>query len=185
MRRIRHYSVALALELGLPEHEAEAIGSASAIHDLGKLNLPDDVLMKPGALSEDDWERMRQHPLNGERLIGDSPRFGLERAVARWHHERWDGTGYPDGLSGEEIPLAARIVAVADAFDALTTVRPYKRAWAIEEACNEIVRVKGALFCPRVVGALDELWQSGTLGGLYMAAEHEDAPHHPHDLEAA
>jgi putative two-component system response regulator len=83
---------------------------------------------------------MRAHPQHGERLIGRSPKFDTERVVARWHHERWDGTGYPDGLRGEAIPLAARIVAVADAFDALTTERPYKRAWTLDEAWNELDR---------------------------------------------
>jgi diguanylate cyclase (GGDEF)-like protein len=175
LRRILHYSVELALEVGLPEEEAQAIGAASAVHDLGKLSLPDAVLMNPGKLTAEDWDRMREHPQHGEQLIGSSPKFSLERAVARWHHERWDGTGYPDGLAGEEIPLAARIVAVADAFDALTTERPYKRAWGLREAIAEVRRARGTLFCPTVVDALDALWRRGRLNDLYRAAE--DAEH--------
>jgi len=170
LRRIRHYSVELARTLGLPDEEARAIGDASAVHDLGKLSLPDAVLMKPGKLTPEDWDRMREHPRHGEQLIGDSPKFEMERAVARWHHERWDGSGYPDGLRGEAIPLPARIVAVADALDALTTERPYKHAWSLDAAVAEVRAAAGTLFCPRVVGALETLWRSGRLAQLYRAA---------------
>jgi putative two-component system response regulator len=186
LRRIRVYSVELARELGLSPVEADAIGAASTIHDLGKLRLPDAVLMNPGKLTEDDWELIRLHPEQGERLIGDSPMFETERVVARWHHERWDGSGYPDGLTGLEIPLPARIVAVADAFDALTTVRPYKRAWSLAEAYDEIERMKGRLFCPRVVDALAALWRGGRLEDIYRAADDEErALHLPAEREAA
>ena len=177
LRRIGRYSFELAMQLGLPAEDARAIADASAVHDLGKLSLPDDILMKPGKLTSDDWELMRAHPVHGERLIGDSPKFAVERTVARWHHERWDGTGYPDGLAGDAIPLAARIVAVADAFDALTTARPYKPAWSVDEACAEIVRMRGTLFCPTVVGALESVWTSGDLSRAFDAVEREDHDH--------
>jgi putative two-component system response regulator len=185
LRRIRFYSVELAKELGLSEEEANAIGAASAIHDLGKLRLPDAVLMNPGKLSEDDWELIRLHPEHGERLIGDSPMFETERVVVRWHHERWDGSGYPDGLRGEQIPLAARIVAVADAFDALTTERPYKRAWSLDEAYEEIERMKGTLFCPRVVHALGALFASGRMVQIFEAVEEQEQSHLALHREAA
>jgi HD-GYP domain-containing protein (c-di-GMP phosphodiesterase class II) len=185
LRRIRFYSVELAKELGLSEEEANAIGAASAIHDLGKLRLPDAVLMNPGKLSEDDWELIRLHPEHGERLIGDSPMFETERVVVRWHHERWDGSGYPDGLRGEQIPLAARIVAVADAFDALTTERPYKRAWSLDEAYEEIERMKGTLFCPRVVDALGALFASGRMVQIFEAVEEQEQSHLALHREAA
>jgi diguanylate cyclase (GGDEF)-like protein len=185
LRRIRHYSVALAGEMGLSEMEAEAIGAASAIHDLGKLSLPDEVLMRTGKLTDDDWERMRAHPVQGERLIGDSPMFEIERAVARWHHERWDGTGYPDGMRGEQIPLCARIVAVADAFDALTTERPYKAAWPLAEAVGEVQRQKGRLFCPSVVQALEALWGSGALARAFAEADRDEHPDHDQVSKAA
>lgn len=174
LRRIRHYSVEIALRLGLTEEEAQAIGLASTVHDLGKLRLSDEVLHKAGKLTPEDWDQMRAHPQHGERLIGKSPKFDTERVVARWHHERWDGTGYPDGLRGEAIPIAARIVAVADAFDALTTERPYKRAWTLDEAVAEVMATRGRLFCPRSVDALEALWRSGRLAEIYAAAEMEE-----------
>lgn len=180
LRRIRHYTVALAEELGLTPAECHAIGAASAIHDLGKLKLPDSLLLKPGRLAAEDWDIIREHPAQGERLIGDSPQFETERAVARWHHERWDGSGYPDGLRGEAIPLPARIVAVADAFDALTTKRPYKPAWSVDDAYAEVQRVRGSVFCPTVSAALEAIWRRGELAALYEAASAEDA-HHNHD----
>jgi putative two-component system response regulator len=185
LRRIRHYSVALALEAGLDAGEAKAIGAASTIHDLGKLSLSDEVLLKPGKLTPGDWDQMREHPGHGERLIGDSPKFELERAVARWHHERWDGTGYPDGLTGEEIPLAARIVAVADAFDALTTDRPYKRAWSLDETCDEVLRMRGRLFCPRIVDALEALRRSGRLAQICAETEDREREEPPRRSAAA
>jgi len=181
LRRIGAYTYELALQVGLSHEEATAVSGASAVHDLGKLSLPDEVLSKPGRLTEDDWSRMRQHPSHGERLIGDSPKFELERAVARWHHERWDGSGYPDGLKGAEIPLAARIVAVADAFDALTTQRPYKPAWTVEMACAEIARERGRLFCPTVVDAMQELWRSGRLDDLLEESGPDAGILHFHD----
>jgi HD-GYP domain-containing protein (c-di-GMP phosphodiesterase class II) len=185
LRRIRTYSVELARELGLPEHEAQAIGSASTVHDLGKLNLPDSVLMNPGKLKEDDWELIRLHPEHGARLIGDSPMFEIERTVARWHHERWDGSGYPDGLRGDAIPLPARIVAVADAFDALTTERPYKRAWSLTEAYDEIVRVRRTLFCPLVVDALAALRRDGRLASILESAGDEHSTTHARAIRLA
>jgi diguanylate cyclase (GGDEF)-like protein len=189
LRRIRRYSEALALEMGLPPEEAATIAAASTVHDLGKLKLTDGVLMNPGRLDAGDWEQMMRHPADGERLIGASPMFEIERCVARWHHERWDGSGYPDGLVGEEIPLPARIVAVADAFDALTTVRPYKPAWPVERAFAEIVREAGSLYCPAVVEALCALHDRGALGQIVALVEadelaHEGAGEDPEQLAA-
>ncbi|MBI5288986.1 MAG: diguanylate cyclase [Chloroflexi bacterium] len=181
LRRIGAYTYELARQVGLSHEEATAIRGASAVHDLGKLSLSDELLSKPGRLTEDDWTQMRQHPSQGERLIGDSPKFELERAVARWHHERWDGSGYPDGLKGAEIPLPARIVAVADAFDALTTQRPYKPAWTVDMACAEIARERGRLFCPVVVDAMQELWRSGRLLDLLAESDLDTGILHFHD----
>ena len=178
LRRIQGYSYAIAREIGLDEAESRAIAAASMVHDLGKLELSDSVLMNPGLLDAAAWNQMMRHPAEGERLIGDSPMFALERCVARGHHERWDGSGYPDGLTGEEIPLAARIVAVADAFDALTTVRPYKPAWPLERAFTEIDRNAGSLFCPTVAAAVRRLWESGELAAVHagMADVHDAQP---------
>ncbi|MBF6599349.1 MAG: diguanylate cyclase [Dehalococcoidia bacterium] len=174
LRRIERYTLALATELRLPPADAAALARASTVHDLGKLKLPDDVLLNPGQLDAQAWVRMMAHPADGERLIGDSPMFEMERCVARWHHERWDGSGYPDGLAGEAIPLAARIVAVADAFDALTTQRPYKPAWPLDRAFGEIDRTSGSLFCPTVVAALRALQHSGALESVFEVTETED-----------
>jgi diguanylate cyclase (GGDEF)-like protein len=184
LRRIQRYSEDLALELGLSAEEARAIGAASAVHDLGKLQLPDQVLLKPGRLDAADWAGMKKHPEHGEQLIGDSPMFEVERCVARWHHERWDGSGYPDGLAGEQIPLPARIVAVADAFDALTTMRLYKPAWPLQRAYDEIVSQRGALFCPDVVAAFERLWRRGRLAELHAEAAAEGGGEEPERLAA-
>jgi diguanylate cyclase (GGDEF)-like protein len=170
VRRIAAYTRALALELGIAPGEAAAMASAAMVHDLGKLRLPDEVLMNPGRLDAHDWRRVMRHPIDGERLIGDSPMFAFERAIARWHHERWDGSGYPDRLAGEAIPLPARIVAVADAFDALTTRRPYRAERDPAEAVAEIAAMSGSIYSPGVARALVALWEDGRLQALYEAS---------------
>ena len=126
LQRIKGYSEAIASELGLSPEETKEIGLASLLHDLGKMRVPDHILTKPGPLTDEEWRIMKQHPLWGEELLPSLPWFRLARQVARCHHENWDGEGYPDGLRGEEIPIAAAIAAVADGFDAMTTQRPYK-----------------------------------------------------------
>ncbi len=153
VRRIEHYSRSLALELGLPAAEAERIGYSAILHDVGKILVPDDILRKPAPLSEDEWQVMRQHPLAGERILSREPFFDVARGIARSHHENWDGSGYPDGLTGSAIPLAARIVHVADVYDALTTERPYKQAWSPAEAASAVDRQQERLFDPDVARA--------------------------------
>jgi len=153
--RMSHASRIIALELGLPGAEAELLLQAAPMHDIGKIGIPDRVLLKPGKLDEEEWSIMRQHPEIGHGIIGShtSPLLRMAGDVALTHHERWDGTGYPHGLSGEAIPLAGRIVAVADVFDALTSVRPYKAAWSVEAATAELIRASGRQFEPRIVDA--------------------------------
>ena len=129
LHRIRNYSEAIALELGLSPEEAQEIGLAALLHDLGKVRVPDSILRKPGPLSEEEWQVMRKHPIWGEELLPPDPWFKTARQITRWHHENWDGSGYPDGLDRDMIPLAATIVAVADGFDAMTSRRPYKGPW--------------------------------------------------------
>jgi response regulator RpfG family c-di-GMP phosphodiesterase len=144
----------LALAVGLSEERAEMLRHASAMHDVGKIGIPDSILTKPGALDDDEWRTMKAHPEIGAEILKDSrsPVVQLGREIALTHHERWDGSGYPAGLSGEEIPIEGRIVAVCDVFDALLSERPYKNAWSFEQALGEIRSQSGRHFDPRLVG---------------------------------
>jgi len=139
--------------LGLPESEAELLYNAATLHDTGKIGIPDSILFKPGKLDEEEWKVIRTHCEIGRKIIGDHTSSLLKTAasIALTHHERWDGTGYPQNLKGNTIPLFGRIVAIADVFDALTCVRPYKRAWPVAEAVEEIVRYKDKHFDPKIV----------------------------------
>ena len=123
------------------------------LHDIGKIAIPDEILHKPGPLDERDWAFVRKHTVVGERIVGASPALRPVGRIVRSSHERWDGTGYPDGLAGEEIPLAARIVFACDALSAMTTRRPYHEAMSIDEALAELVRCSGSQFDPAVVAA--------------------------------
>jgi response regulator RpfG family c-di-GMP phosphodiesterase len=158
LRRVQAYVEALATELGLSETTVEEIGYSSVLHDVGKLLVPERILGKPGGLSDDEWVEMRKHPEHGAAILMDQPFFAMASDIARCHHERWDGTGYPRGLKGEDIPLAARITSVADVFDALVTKRSYKEAWSDTDAIAEIRRLSGASFDPTVVNAFVRLW---------------------------
>jgi putative two-component system response regulator len=153
--RMSHASQIIALELGLPGQEAETLLTAAPMHDIGKIGIPDRVLLKPGKLDAEEWAIMRRHPEIGHGIIGShpSPLLRMAAEVALTHHEKWDGNGYPRGLRGEEIPQVGRIVAVADVFDALTSVRPYKPAWTVEAAVEELKRGSGTHFQPQVVEA--------------------------------
>ncbi|NOJ99575.1 HD domain-containing protein, partial [Corallococcus coralloides] len=134
--RMSHYAQLLALAVGMGEAWAEDLLHAAPMHDVGKIGIPDAVLLKPGKLDAEEWAVMRRHPRIGAEIIGEHAGGVLcvARQIALTHHEKWDGSGYPEGLAGEAIPLAARIVAIADVFDALTTRRPYKEAWSMETA---------------------------------------------------
>ena len=123
------------------------------MHDVGKIGIPDAILQKPGKLTDEEWVVMRQHPEIGAAIMGEHPSgvLQLAREVALGHHEKWDGSGYPAGLAGEAIPLSARIIAIADVFDALTSVRPYKKAWPPEQAMAHITEQAGKHFDPALV----------------------------------
>jgi HD-GYP domain-containing protein (c-di-GMP phosphodiesterase class II) len=153
--RVARYAAAIAKELGLSKADRREIALAAELHDVGKIGVPDELLCKPGPLSEAERVRVLDHTLIGERILAPllAGRWVI-LGVVRWHHERVDGTGYPDGLRGEEIPLAARIVAVADAFDAMRTARPYRRSLSGRAAIAELVRAAGSQFDPRCVQAL-------------------------------
>jgi putative two-component system response regulator len=153
--RMSTYSQMLARRLGLGDALAEQILNASPMHDIGKLGIPDRVLLKPGRLDGEEWAIMQTHAEIGADILSGHPSDLLEMAssIALCHHEKWDGSGYPRGLAGEAIPVAARIVAVADVFDALTSVRPYKPAWSLEDALAELRAGAGKQFEPRLVDA--------------------------------
>ena len=151
--RMSHYSRLLVQATTNNGEWIDLVFNAAPMHDIGKIGIPDHILLKPGKLSPDEWEVMARHPLIGAQIIGDdpSPLMRMSRDIAENHHEKWDGSGYPFGRAGAEIPLAARIVAVADVFDALTTARPYKPAWSVEDSVALIDRERGRHFDPHLV----------------------------------
>ncbi|MDR3393439.1 MAG: response regulator [Parasulfuritortus sp.] len=148
--RMARFSSLIARKLGLNGQECEDIEVAAPMHDLGKIGIPDNILLKHGALTPQEWMIMKTHPVIGHDILADSPSHYLRLGalIALCHHERYDGKGYPHGLAGEAIPLSARIVTVADVFDALTTARPYKQAWTFEAALDYINEQKGTHFDP-------------------------------------
>jgi response regulator RpfG family c-di-GMP phosphodiesterase len=153
--RMASYSKIIALALGLSEDEAEEIYLAAPMHDVGKIGIPDRILLKDGKLTPDEWLEMKQHTTYGYNILGSSvtPILKLGGVIALNHHEAWDGSGYPNGKRGHEIPLCARIVAVADVFDALMSARPYKQAWSLDEALNELTKISGVRLDAECVNA--------------------------------
>jgi two-component system response regulator RpfG len=158
LERMARYCGLIAEAIGLPDEDVRMIEAAAPLHDIGKISVPDAILNKAGPLDAGEMEIMRRHPLHGYEVLRDSPsRFvQLGAEIALRHHERWDGTGYPDGLAGEDIPQCARIVAIADVLDALTTRRPYKPAWSMSDALDYLREQRGRMFDPRLVDALIE-----------------------------
>jgi putative two-component system response regulator len=154
-KRVSDLAGQIGHELGLPDDEIEHIRLAAALHDIGKIGIPDLVLLKPGELTAEEIALMKTHTTIGAKVLSGSKSRMLQVAeiIALAHHERWDGAGYPRGLKGEEIPLAARIVALADVIDALASDRPYREAWPMEKISAEIVRQSGRQFDPGVVEA--------------------------------
>jgi len=151
--RMSHYSKIIAKGLGLSDSFCQLLLQAAPMHDVGKIGIPDAVLLKPCKLDANEWSLMRTHPEMGAKIIGEHSDELLEmaRIIALTHHEKWNGTGYPRNISGKEIPMAARIVAVTDVFDALTTERPYKKAWEVDKAVNLIKEEAGSHFDPSIV----------------------------------
>lgn len=156
--RMSHFAREIALVLGMSESDAEELFNAAPMHDLGKLGIPDAILQKPGKLTPEEWVIMKQHTqIGAEILAGDkSSLLQLASSIALHHHEKWDGSGYPHGLIGESIPVEARIVALADVFDALTSKRPYKEAWTIDDTVTYIRAESGKQFDPIVVAAFEK-----------------------------
>ncbi len=166
MKRLSDYAKALATELGWDDNQVEALEFGAILHDIGKIYIPETVLCKDGKLTEDEWVEMRKHPEVGARMIRDIPYLASALPMVLYHHERWDGDGYPEGLEGESIPASARLLAVADAFDAMTSDRPYRGALSPETAYHEIINGSGKQFDPTMVDALARCWESGAFQGI-------------------
>jgi len=156
--RMSHYCQQLALAVGFPKDQAELVLATSPLHDIGKIAIPDAILLKPAALEPHEFEIIKTHTTLGAKMLSgnDSVFLAMAETIALNHHEKWDGAGYPNRLKGEDIPLVARICAIADVFDALTSARPYKKAWTIDQAMHEIKRLEGTHFEPRLVEAFSD-----------------------------
>ncbi|MDO6428054.1 two-component system response regulator [Thalassotalea sp. 1_MG-2023] len=156
--RMSHYSKIIALAYGFSEANADMLLHTAPMHDVGKIGIPDHIMLKPGKLTDEEFTIMKTHPQIGVEILGedDSELISLAKVVALTHHEKWDGSGYPNGLKGEDIPIEGRIVALADVFDALTSKRPYKDAWSIDETMSFIREQKGKHFEPKLVELLDQ-----------------------------
>jgi putative two-component system response regulator len=157
--RVAHSAQLLAGEVGLDKELVRMIGLAAPLHDVGKIGIPDSILLKPGKLTVEEFEQMKTHTEIGARILEGSvsPILRMGTEIALTHHERWDGTGYPAGLRAEEIPISGRITALADAFDAMTHARPYKPAYPVRDAVAEVKRASGTQFDPRLVGVFAAL----------------------------
>lgn len=156
--RMAHYSQLIGKSFGLGPAAQEILLYTAPMHDIGKIGIPDVILLKPGKLDQEEWKLMKQHPTMGAEIIGnhDDELLRTARTIALTHHERWDGTGYPNALSGEDIPLVGRIVAIADVFDALLSVRPYKKAFPIDEALQYMFEQAGKHFDPHLIPAFEK-----------------------------
>jgi len=155
IQRVSNYAASVAHKLGLSEETSEIILYAAPMHDVGKIGIPDHILLKPRRLDPDEWEIMKQHTTIGAQILegSDAESIKLAEVIALTHHEKWDGSGYSEGLKGSEIPLAGRITAIADVFDTLTSKRPYKEAFLPESTSAIIKDGKGSHFDPQVVDA--------------------------------
>jgi putative two-component system response regulator len=151
--RMGHYSRILGKAMGMSDEESEQLQHASVVHDIGKIGIPDKILLKPGRLDKEEFEIMKTHSAIGAELLSgiDSDLCRLAEKIALTHHEKWNGKGYPNGISGTDIPVEGRIAAVADVFDALTSERPYKEAWSVEDAIHLLLAEKGQHFDPEIV----------------------------------
>ncbi|MGQ9629889.1 MAG: GAF domain-containing protein [bacterium] len=163
IKRVLHLSLSIARRLGLPPEEIENIRLGAILHDIGKIGIDDSILHKPHHLTSEEEEQMRMHPQFGAEIMRHIKFFEGAVPIMRYHHERYDGSGYPDGIAGEDIPLGARIVAVADAYDSIITDRPYHRGLSHDEAVGEIVRCSGTQFDPKVVEAFVSAYRSGKI----------------------
>jgi HD-GYP domain-containing protein (c-di-GMP phosphodiesterase class II) len=156
--RVTELALAVARSLGWEQRRLDAIRLGSLLHDVGKLSLSRELLGKPGPLTATELEEVRRHPTSGARLVGTLARAHPALPCVRFHHERWDGCGYPHAMPGSAIPVEARLVSLADAFDAMTSLRPYSAALAVDTALNEVSRCAGTQFDPALAHACVEVW---------------------------
>ena len=170
-QRVAEISVAIAREMGLSRQDINKIRLAGLIHDIGKIGVRASVLNKPGRLNDDEYQHIKTHSEIGEHILTPIVEDEQILKTVRHHHERYDGTGYPDGLSGEQIPLGAKILAVADAYDAITSERPYRKAMSIQSACHEIELCKGSQFDPEVADTFLRIKKHSKLDKLCQHAE--------------
>jgi putative two-component system response regulator len=163
--RLSEYSVRLAEAVGLSKDQITALRRAGVVHDIGKVAVPDAILLKPGRLTEEEWEVIRQHPVVGERICAPLKSFRLVLPIIRHHHEKFDGSGYPDGLQGKAIPVEARVLQIVDVFDALTTERPYKKAFSASDALQTMQEeVAKGWWDPQIFEEFDRLVRNGAAG---------------------
>ena len=155
--RIRDLAVSISIAMQLPPEQRRAVRLGAILHDVGKIGISDAILLKPGPLTDEEWAIMRTHPEIGERMLKNIDFLAPALPVVRHHHERWDGKGYPDGLAGQDIPVGARIVSVCDAFDAMTSDRPYRKSLGLEQACAELEKNSGTQFDPHCVELIGEV----------------------------
>ncbi len=169
--RVNKYSVILARQLDLPKREIRDIHVSSLLHDVGKIGVDEAILRKPGHLTDDEFEAIKAHPVLGANIMAPIPQMKNILPGLRSHHERWNGSGYPDGLAGEQIPFMARIIAVADSFDAMTTNRPYQETYSFARAAARINELKGQGYDPRIVEAFNRAYQAGEFGDEVSTGE--------------
>lgn len=160
-KKVNIYAVALAERIGLSPDEVSTLSAAALLHDIGKVGIPDKVLNKKGKLNKEDWEAIKAHPKLGANIISNIPRLAPSVNSILYHHERWDGGGYPEGLKGEEIPIEARILAIADSFEAMTSARPYRPALSLEEVVTELKQGAGTQFDPKLVEVFIDIVEAG------------------------
>ena len=173
--RVQHYTEQLALVMGVAAEEADHFGLMSILHDIGKLYIPDSILKKPAKLDDTEWSLMQRHAEFGVKILGENSFFAIAREIAGGHHEKFDGSGYPKGLKGKDIPLSARIVAVADVFDALTSRRPYKEPWPVDKAISTMQSQAGSQFDPEIINGLTVLFEKGVIQNI-MQSFHGSKP---------
>ena len=164
-RRVSDTATVLAKMLGLADDEIQEIHIAAHLHDIGKIGIPDSILLKPGRLDDEEWALMKQHPQIGADILSKSPSFSRISAIILHHHERYDGKGYPRGLKGTGIPLMGRILTIADCFDAMTARRPYKQECSIDYAAGELKKNSGTQFDPELVPVFLSLIEDGKIAG--------------------